>query len=91
MSILIERYNPTVYDSLKDVEDVDKQVTGDQIRAGDIILTSKPIEPTPSTLKADLAVFDNSNMLITKIIGKNAQWRVSRVRRLQSLNFSSSR
>ena len=36
--------------------------------------TSKPIEPTPSTLKADLAAFVNSNMLITKIIGKNAQW-----------------
>ena len=33
-------------------------------------LTSKPIEPTPSTLKADLAVFVNSNM--QKIIGKNA-------------------
>ena len=32
MSILIERYNPTVYDSLKDVEDVDKQVT--EIRSG---------------------------------------------------------
>ena len=37
-------------------------------------LTSKPIELTPSTLKAGLAVFVNSNMLITKIIGKNAQW-----------------
>ena len=37
-------------------------------------LTTKPIEPTPSTLKADLAVFVNSNMLITKVIGKNAQW-----------------
>ena len=35
-------------------------------------LTSKPIEPTPSTLKADLAVFVNSNMLITNIIGKNS-------------------
>ena len=39
-----------------------------------LILTSKPIEPTPSTLKADLAVFVNSNMLITNIIGKSAQW-----------------
>ena len=38
------------------------------------IFTSKPIELTPSTLKADLAVFVNSNMLITNIIGKNAQW-----------------
>ena len=38
------------------------------------MFTSKPIEPTPSTLKADLAAFVNSNMLITKIIGKNAQW-----------------
>ena len=38
------------------------------------ILTSEPIEPTPSTLKADLAVFINPNMLITNIIGKNAQW-----------------
>ena len=38
------------------------------------ILTSKPIEPTPSTLKADLAVFVNSNMLITKIIDKNFLW-----------------
>ena len=36
------------------------------------VLTSKPIEPTPSTLKADLAVFVNSNMLITNIIGKNS-------------------
>ena len=34
---------------------------------------SKPIEPTPSNLKADLAVFVNSNMLVTNIIGKNAQ------------------
>ena len=33
-------------------------------------LTSKPIEPTPSTLKADLAVFVNSNMLVTKIKAK---------------------
>ena len=33
---------------------------------------SKPIEPTPSNLKADLAVFVNSNMLITNIIGKNS-------------------
>ena len=38
-----------------------------------IYLTSKPIEPTRSTLKADLAVFVNSNMLIMNIIGKNAQ------------------
>ena len=38
------------------------------------ILTSKPIEPTPSTLKADLAVLVNSSILITNIIGKNAQW-----------------
>ena len=37
-------------------------------------LTNKPIEPTPSTLKADLFVFVNSNMLITNIIGKSAQW-----------------
>ena len=36
--------------------------------------TSKPIEPTPSTLKADLVAFVNSNVLITKIIGKSAQW-----------------
>ena len=35
------------------------------------ILTSKPIKPTPGTLKADLT---DSNMLITKIIGKNVQW-----------------
>ena len=40
------------------------------IEAG--FLTSKPIEPTPSTLKADLAVFVNSNMLITNIIDKNS-------------------
>ena len=56
-------------------------------------LTSKPIEPTPSTLKADLAVFVNSNMLITKIIGKNAQWLldwwhdISAVRHLGSASF----
>ena len=37
------------------------------------IFTSKPIEPTPSTLKADLVAFVNSNMLIMNIIGKNAQ------------------
>ena len=36
-------------------------------------LTSKPIEPTPSTLKADLVALVNSNLLITKIIGKSAQ------------------
>ena len=36
------------------------------------MLISKPIEPTPGTLKADLAVFVNPNMLITNIIGKNA-------------------
>ena len=35
-------------------------------------ITSKPIEPTPSTLKADLSVFVDSNMLITNIIGKNS-------------------
>ena len=35
-------------------------------------LTSKPIEPSPSTLKADLAVFVNSNILITNIMGKNS-------------------
>ena len=38
------------------------------------VLTSKPIEPTPSTLKADLVACVNSNMLIMNIIGKNAQW-----------------
>ena len=37
-------------------------------------LTSKPIELEFVTFKADLAVFVNSNMLITKIIGKSAQW-----------------
>ena len=35
-------------------------------------LINKPIEPTPSTLKADLTVFVNSNVLITNIIGKSA-------------------
>ena len=36
-------------------------------------LTSKPIELEFVTFKADLAVFVNSNMRITKIIEKSAQ------------------
>ena len=51
-----------------------KHSRSNHLFGGTTVLTSKPIEPTPSTLKADLVAFVNSNMLIMNIIGKNSQW-----------------
>ena len=39
MPVLLDHYNPSVYNSLKEVEDVDKQVSEEEIRElGNLIL-----------------------------------------------------